>query len=123
MVNRDSIKKKIFENINDEVISFFRESIKIPSITTNEKKYGEFIYKKMYEIGFDKLEMFYFKPNRPDICGILNGSGGGRSLMFVGHIDTVHVDGWKEYWKGADFRACKNFGPIYKKIGSFLEYC
>jgi len=102
MRNREEIRKKIFSKINEaEIIEFFKKSIKIPSITTNERQFGELIYKKMHNIGFDKLEMFDFKPNRPDIYGVINGTGKGKNLMFVSHIDTVPVTGWKEHWKDA----------------------
>ena len=33
-------------------------------------------------------------PGRPSVVGIARGSGGGRSLMFNGHYDTVTVDGY-----------------------------
>lgn len=32
-------------------------------------------------------------PGRPNVIAILRGSGGGRSLMFNGHLDIVGVDG------------------------------
>ncbi len=28
------------------------------------------------------------------------GAGGGQNLIFVGHTDTVHVNGWGEHWAG-----------------------
>ena len=34
------------------------------------------------------------RPGRPSIVGIARGSGGGRSLMFNGHIDTVTLAGY-----------------------------
>jgi acetylornithine deacetylase len=32
-------------------------------------------------------------PGRPNVIAVLRGSGGGRSLMFNGHLDTVGVQG------------------------------
>ncbi|MCW5851964.1 MAG: ArgE/DapE family deacylase [Anaerolineae bacterium] len=32
-------------------------------------------------------------PGRPNVVGILRGTGGGRSLMLNGHLDTVGVEG------------------------------
>ena len=40
-------------------------------------------------------------PARPNVVGILKGSGGGRSLMFNGHMDTVGVDGMDEPFSAA----------------------
>lgn len=34
------------------------------------------------------------KPGRPSIVGIARGKGGGKSLMFNGHIDTVTLAGY-----------------------------
>jgi acetylornithine deacetylase len=34
-------------------------------------------------------------PRRPSVVGRLRGSGGGRSLMLYGHIDTVGIEGMK----------------------------
>ena len=34
------------------------------------------------------------RPGRPSIVGIARGSGGGRSLMFNGHFDTVTLAGY-----------------------------
>ena len=35
-------------------------------------------------------------PGRPSVVGTARGSGGGRSLMLNGHLDTVGVDGMRE---------------------------
>ncbi|MDP2871663.1 MAG: ArgE/DapE family deacylase [Bacillota bacterium] len=32
-------------------------------------------------------------PGRPNAVGVLRGTGGGRSLMLVGHLDTVSTEG------------------------------
>jgi succinyl-diaminopimelate desuccinylase len=34
------------------------------------------------------------RPGRPSIVGIIRGTGGGRSLMLNGHLDTVSVAGY-----------------------------
>ena len=38
--------------------------------------------------------------NRPNVIGILRGSGGGRSLMLNGHMDTVGVAGMAQPFVG-----------------------
>ncbi|KAE8367121.1 hypothetical protein BDV27DRAFT_143009 [Aspergillus caelatus] len=35
-------------------------------------------------------------PGRPSIVGVLRGSGGGKSLMFNGHIDTVSLSSYEK---------------------------
>ena len=43
-------------------------------------------------IGLD-VELHDAAPGRPNVVGVLEGRGRGRSLMFCGHTDTVGVDG------------------------------
>ena len=47
-------------------------------------------------------------PGRPSVVAVLRGSGGGRSLMFNGHFDTVGVQGMAE-----PFTARVDDGKLY----------
>ncbi|MBI5105006.1 MAG: M20/M25/M40 family metallo-hydrolase [Solirubrobacterales bacterium] len=40
-------------------------------------------------------------PGRPNVVGVRRGSGGGRSLLLVGHTDTVGADGMADPFGGA----------------------
>lgn len=57
------------------------------------------------------LEVARFEPveGRVTVAGTLHGSGGGRSLMFNAHYDTVGVEGMDEPFSGA-VRDGKMFG-------------
>lgn len=44
------------------------------------------------DIEFHRIEPV---PNRPSTVGILRGSGGGRALMFNGHVDTVSLSSYE----------------------------
>ena len=48
------------------------------------------------------------QPRRPNVIGIARGSGGGRSLLLNGHIDTVGVTGMSE-----PFTPCVRDGRLY----------
>ncbi len=98
------IQKKVYDKINEnEIIDFFQKSIQTQSITGKEKKFSELIFRKMHDIGFDELEKFDFKPERPDIFGIINKkTSKENTLMFIGHTDTVPIKGWKEHWEGTN---------------------
>jgi len=48
------------------------------------------------------------QPGRPNVIGIARGSGGGRSLLLNGHIDTVGVTGMSE-----PFTPCVRDGRLY----------
>ena len=118
MTTREELKQRIFAQIDEErIIGLFRKAIQTPSITTDEKAMGELVYAEMRDIGLDTVEMFDFKPNRPDVWGLMRGAGGGHDLMFAGHIDTVPVTGWAERWKGtikeSPFSAAYEDGEIW----------
>lgn len=53
-------------------------------------------------------------PGRPSIVGIARGTGGGRSLMFNGHIDTVTLAGYA----GDPLDPARRDGNIYGR-GAF----
>ena len=48
-----------------------------------------------------ETELVEVETGRPNVVGVLKGSGGGKSLMFNGHIDTV----------GADYMTIDPFNP------------
>ena len=48
-------------------------------------------------------------PGRPNVIGVVKGSGGGRSLMLNGHIDVVGVDGMTH----PPFDALEQNGRLY----------
>ncbi len=59
-----------------------------------------------------KIEIFNYK-NRPNVVGRLKGSGGGRSLILNGHIDTITsepVEEWTVDPFGAQIQDMKMFG-------------
>ena len=52
--------------------------------------------------GIDGIETAEFLPGRPNVWGERSGQGGGPRLLFIGHTDTVHVEGWREHWQGTE---------------------
>lgn len=56
-------------------------------------------------------------PGRPNVIATLRGSGGGRSLMFNGHIDVVGVDGMVH----APFDAEERDGRVYGRGASDMK--
>ena len=88
-----------------EQIEFLQQMIRIPSVTGNEGPIQEFMAKTLTEMGLavdsfvpslEELQKHpaYVAPaqpyeGRPDVVGTLKGAGGGRSLLFNGHIDVI----------------------------------
>ncbi|MEK7402249.1 MAG: ArgE/DapE family deacylase [Gemmatimonadota bacterium] len=56
-------------------------------------------------------------PGRPNVIAVIHGSGGGRSLMFNGHIDVVGVEGMTH----APFDAFERDGRIYGRGASDMK--
>ncbi|MGB7268823.1 MAG: M20/M25/M40 family metallo-hydrolase [Albidovulum sp.] len=71
------------------------------SITGNEANFAEYLDGEMRNRRLDP-ETEEFLPGRPNIWGMRSGRGSGKRLQFIGHTDTVHVDGWSEHWKGTE---------------------
>lgn len=52
------------------------------------------------QLGLD-VTLYEVAPGRSNVVGTLRGSGGGRSLLLNGHMDTVGVSGMAEPFSGA----------------------
>ncbi len=100
MTAGDDVKARILREIDqDAILGLLRRAVQTPSITTEEARFAWFLHQEMRDIGLDRVEIFDFAPGRPNVWGVLNGSG-GRRLMLAGHTDTVDVAGWAERWRG-----------------------
>ncbi len=61
-----------------------------------------YLAERMRALGLDSVVSAEFLPGRPNVWGERNGAGRGPRLLFIGHTDTVHVDGWREHWAGTE---------------------
>lgn len=114
------IKERIIRRIDDrkeEIIQFLQNLIRIPSVTGQERDYQLHIAKILGDMGFvvdmweideeelkEKYKNYFFRmmapplKDRPNVVGLLKGTGGGRSLLFNGHADVVSpepIGNWK----------------------------
>jgi len=126
------MKKETISNWVDdhkiEIIGFLQDILRIPSVTGNEGPIQEFI--SNYLIGLN-MEVDKFVPslaelrkhpafvevsqpyeNRPNVVGTLKGTGGGRSLLFNGHIDVI-PEGDPANWEHGFWSADIEDGKIY----------
>ena len=52
------------------------------------------------------------RPGRPNVIGVARGSGGGKTLMLNGHIDTVGVAGMADpHRRGWPAAGCTGAAP------------
>ncbi len=82
-----------------------------PSLTPSspgEAAVGTYVAKVMQDLGL-AVETHTLETDRVNMVGILPGSGGGRSLMLNGHLDTVGLEGMSEPLSGA-VRAGRLYG-------------
>lgn len=84
----------------DDAIALLRGAIGHQSITGNEANVASYLAEQMQARGLADIEVTDFLPGRPNVRGSRKGSGDGPRLLFIGHTDTVHVDGWREHWAG-----------------------
>lgn len=66
-------------------------------VVGGEGEVSKFVAKFHAEIGCE-VDLFAVEPGRENAVGVLKGSGGGRSLIYNGHVDTV-PPGNPENWK------------------------
>lgn len=121
-----------------EAIDFLAELVKIPSVNpwfsnynpyTTEKDVQLFLADRLRELGFD-VELWEVDPDelkryegmpgyyegrpmrdRPNLCAIRRGTGGGRSLLLTGHPDVVKEgEGWTRDPFGAQIENGRMFG-------------
>lgn len=124
------------DNNKEKLVGFLQDILRIPSVTGNEGKIQDFMEKQLKEMSFavDKFEpslselkthpafvevnMDY--KNRPNVVGTLKGTGGGKSLLFNGHVDVI-PEGPAENWKHGCWSGDLEDGKIYGRGASDMK--
>ncbi|HET7715505.1 MAG TPA: M20/M25/M40 family metallo-hydrolase [Bauldia sp.] len=86
----------------DRAIATLRGLIRRASVTGDEANVVALLAERLPAAGIGDVSVTDFLPGRPNIWGVRRGTGGGPTLMLVGHTDVVHVRGWRERWAGTD---------------------
>lgn len=74
-----------------------------------ERALATFLRDSLQDWGLD-ARLQEAAPGRPNVVAVLRGRGGGRSLMFNGHLDTVGVEGMTHAPFGAEERDGRIYG-------------
>ncbi|APG47943.1 M20 family metallopeptidase [Phaeobacter porticola] len=84
-----------------KAIALLKGAVARNSITGNEANFTAFLNDEMLKRGCSP-QTEEFLPGRPNIWGARTGTGTGKGkrLQFIGHTDTVHVEGWSAHWAG-----------------------
>ena len=112
----------------EEVLRYLTDLVRIPSVTGEEGPVQKFVAEYLEKMGIlpdvfvpsvQELEKHpaYVKSapdyaGRPNVVGTLKGTGGGRSLLFNGHIDVI-PEGAAENWEHGPWSADLCDGKIY----------
>jgi acetylornithine deacetylase len=90
------------------------ELVSVPSPTGDEQAMGEHMARSLRELGLD-VERQEVEDGRPNIVGVLEGSGRGPSLMFNGHLDTSYsgTEPWLDGIPGFQPKGFVRDGRIY----------
>jgi acetylornithine deacetylase len=98
----------------DPAIRLLRDLVAIDSVNPSlvpgaagEGAIAAAVADRLRAIGLD-VEMQEAAPGRPNVVGVLEGRGKGRSLMLCGHVDTVGVEGMR-----APFDPVERDGRLY----------
>jgi acetylornithine deacetylase len=133
------MKQEVFHIIDqnqDRIVGFLRQLISFPSVTGNEGDIQRFLATEIAAMG---LEVEMLEPDwealkqhpdyvpvkvgyegRPNVVAILRGKGGGRSLLFNGHVDVI-PPGAPDSWDHEPFHGTVVEGKVYGRGASDMK--
>jgi acetylornithine deacetylase len=85
--NNELVAKAIDQIDRDRLVKLVMDLVDIPSPTGEEESMARAVYSELEEAGFDAT-LQPIGDDRYNAVGRLQGHGGGKSLMFNGHLDT-----------------------------------
>ena len=86
----------------DEIVSMCCDVINIPSPTGQELQMAEYMQSALKKIGLD-VTWQEIEDARANVVGRWRGAGGGKNLMFNGHMDTSN-SGQEEFLTGPGYK-------------------
>jgi acetylornithine deacetylase len=103
---------EVIEGMRDEIVNTLSEIVKIRSISPkfpgvvyeeflgNEGDVSRYLGKIYQEAGADP-DYWEVEPQRTNVAAVYRGAGGGKSLIYNGHVDVV-PPGQAEDWRSGD---------------------
>ena len=110
---QDIAARIVAEVREDEIVSMASEVINIPSPTGDELAMGQYMQRRWEEMGLRVVRQ-EVEDGRANIVARYEGQGGGRNLMFNGHMDTSNT-GREPFLTGIGYKpsAVVKNGMIY----------
>jgi acetylornithine deacetylase/succinyl-diaminopimelate desuccinylase-like protein len=114
MLSEEQRQKILTRITRDEVAQLTKELVDIPSPTGKEREIGEVILEWYRRHGIKPIRQ-ELDPSRVNAVGVLEGKGGGPSLMINGHMDTSFT-GTDE-----DLMFCRELDPQSELRGAIRD--
>src|SRR5204863_502148 len=73
----------------DRLVRLAVDLVSVPSPTGSEQAMGERVRDELEDMGL-QVQWQEVEDGRPNVVGLWEGAGGGKSLMFNGHMDTSY---------------------------------
>jgi acetylornithine deacetylase/succinyl-diaminopimelate desuccinylase-like protein len=86
----------------DEIVAMSRDVINIPSPTGEELQMAQYMQNALQELGLH-VTWQEVEEGRANVVGRWTGSGGGKNLMFNGHLDTSNT-GREDFLTGLGYK-------------------
>ena len=134
-----SEKRKVISHIErnkGDVIDFLRRLVSIPSVTGEEGEIQSYISKTLGEMGLfvdvwepdpeelrghpASIPLSGSYEDRPNVVGVKKGAGGGRALLFNGHVDVI-PPGPRESWSFDPWGGEVEDGKLYGRGASDMK--
>ena len=116
------------EELRPEMLSLLQTLVRIPTLPGNEKAVQDVILDQMETMGLEVDAWDPVEPElqahpayvpsdlpyngRPNVVAIWRGSGGGKKLIFNGHVDVVPT-GEEEKWSHSPWSGDYEDGKVY----------
>ena len=132
-------EEKVLELIDkrkETIVEFLKKLVSFPSVTGDEWEIQNFIADKLGKTGLDvdmwepdheaiKKHQAYVPvkegyKKRPNVVGIHKGTGGGRSLLFNGHVDVI-PPGPSDSWEYGPFSSEIRGNRLYGRGSSDMK--
>jgi acetylornithine deacetylase len=96
------IDRIVAEVREDEIVSMCSDVVNIPSPTGGELQMAQYMQSALEKIGLD-VTWQEVEEARANVVGRWKGSGGGKNLMFNGHMDTSNT-GQEDFLTGIGYK-------------------
>src|SRR5579864_2596929 len=98
----DLVKRILAEVNQDEIVAMARDVINIPSPTGEELQMALYMQNALQQLGLN-VTWQEVEDGRANVVGRWIGTGGGKNLMFNGHMDTSNT-GLEDFLTGLGYK-------------------